>query len=224
MSERLLQKGGKISNESSRVVNNGFHYMSLEYCPFGDLFDLVSNSGKLNISLAKTIFLQLLDGVEYLHTQSKLAHLDLKLENVLISNDFTFKLCDFGFVEPLLIKVTKNKGTDGYKSPEIYQMASSGFDGDKADIFALGVILFIMIFGVPPFTMATKDNPYYRLFYRGSDSARFFFRMHPATRSLYQNGEINPQLMDLLMTLMDENPANRPRNINEIRQHPFFMN
>ena len=146
-----------------------------------------------------------------------MAHLDLKLENILVGNDYKLKLCDFGFIEDLKQKVIKNKGTDGYKAPEIYLQSNEGFDGAKADIFALGVILFIMIFGVPPFTMATKDNSYYRLFYKGANSFKFFFRLHPATKAAYNNGTLNPNLMDLLVSMMDENPDARPKSINEIR-------
>lgn len=95
------------------------------------------------------------------------------------------KLCDFGFTEPLSTPININKGTDGYKAPEIYQSHNRPFQGDKADIFALGVMLFIISFGVPPFTVAEKDNAYYRFFYKGPEASKFFFKLHPATRSLY---------------------------------------
>ena len=88
-----------------------------------------------------------------------MAHLDLKLDNLLISDDYNIKLCDFGLFEYLppiaSSKVTKNLGTDGYKAPEIYFQPNKGFDADKADIFSLGVILFLLVFKVPPFKMAT---------------------------------------------------------------------
>jgi serine/threonine protein kinase len=112
--------------------------------------------------------------------------LDLKLENILIGKEYKLKLCDFGFSEKIENKVFKNKGTDGYKAPEIYQCNYNwGYDADKSDIFALGVILFILEFGVPPFCMATKEDPYYRYFYRGPNYLKFFFRMHPATKEAY---------------------------------------
>lgn len=58
--------------------------------------------------------------MEYLHKDAGIAHLDLKLENILLDSNFNIKLCDFGFTESLSHKVFKNKGTDGYKAPEIY--------------------------------------------------------------------------------------------------------
>jgi serine/threonine protein kinase len=196
--------------------------MSMEYCPNGDLFDLVKKTGKLSNNLARSLFLQILDGVEHLHEVGGVAHLDMKLENILVGNDFKLKLCDFGFVEELNQKVMKSKGTDGYKAPEIYMQSNDGFSGDKADIFALGVILFIMVFGVPPFTEANKENPYYRLFYRGDTSLKYFFRLHPATKSQYTAGELDGDLLSLLMTLMDENPDKRPKNVRDIKSHCFL--
>ena len=72
-----------------------------------------------------------------------MAHLDIKLENILFDENFTLKLCDFGFIKDIKTKVYKNIGTDGYKAPEIYQCSGGreGYEGDKADIFALGVFL-----------------------------------------------------------------------------------
>lgn len=129
----------------------GFDYMTMEFCRNGDLFDLVKKTGKLSEGLAKNLFHQLLDGIEFLHNNVGVAHLDLKLENILVSDAFELKLCDFGFYEELKSKVCKNRGTHGYRAPETYFQNNDGFDGAKADMFSLGVILFIMIFGVPPF-------------------------------------------------------------------------
>jgi serine/threonine protein kinase len=133
------------------------------------MFDYVKTHGRLRVDLAKSLFLQILDAVDYLHSEPKLAHLDLKLENVLIDEDFKLKLCDFGFSEEIRPhdRIWLNKGSDGYKAPEIYSASSQGFEATKADIFSLGVILFILIFGVPPFSTATKENVLYRYFYKG---------------------------------------------------------
>ena len=134
------------------------------------MFDFVKSRGRLPSKLAKSLFLQILDGVDYLHSDLKMAHLDLKLENVLIGEDFNLKLCDFGFAEEIHTydRVWQNKGSDGYKAPEIYNAIMTGFEPVKADIFALGVILFILSFGVPPFSTACKENILYRYFYKGA--------------------------------------------------------
>jgi serine/threonine protein kinase len=189
----------------------------MEYCPNGDLFDLIKRTGKMNEKLAKYLFLQLLNGVEFLHSKAGVAHLDLKLENILVGNNYQVKLCDFGFFQEISKKVTKNMGTHGYRAPETYIESNDGFSGDKADIFSLGVILFIMIFGVPPFSMATKDDPLYRLFYRGPNNYKYFFRMHHATKQLYQSSDLDLDLIELLISLLDENPDKRPSTVTDIR-------
>lgn len=62
----------------------------MEYCAKGDLFDFLKHKAKgiLPKNVANTIFNQILDGVECLHEQGGMAHLDLKLENVLLSDDY----------------------------------------------------------------------------------------------------------------------------------------
>lgn len=60
----------------------------MEYCQNGDLFDFVKKNGKLSEGLAKNSFHQLLDSLDFLHNKVGVAHLDLKLENVLIGNNF----------------------------------------------------------------------------------------------------------------------------------------
>jgi serine/threonine protein kinase len=195
----------------------------MEYCPNGDLFEVLRRTGKLQTNLARNYFLQLLDAVQHLHERGEMAHLDIKLENILIGNDFKLRLCDFGFSESIIGEVRKNKGTDGYKAPEIYTKHKSGYDGAKADYFALGVILFILEFGVPPFTIATKDNPYYRCFFRGPNASRIFFRLHPITKELLLKGELDADLSELLLTLLDAEPQNRPKSIQDIKSYPYLQ-
>lgn len=140
---------------TDHLSSEKFDYLVLEYCQYGDLFDIILKNGALPERIAKKLFLQLLDAVEHLHLKLKIAHLDIKLENILIGDNFKLKLCDFGFIEDLSNRILKRSGTDGYRAPEVYHYNNEGFEGDKADIFALGVVLFIMIFGMPPFSMAT---------------------------------------------------------------------
>jgi hypothetical protein len=65
--------------------------------------------------------------------------------------------------------------------------------------------------------MATKDNPYYRIFYRGHNNTKFFFRLHPATKEAYSKGELDVEMSDLLLLMLDENPEIRPKSIDEVR-------
>ena len=95
----------KESKEFKMIEPNS-DYIVMEFCQNGDLFNLVKSKGPLSSRLAKFLFLQIAEAVEFLHRQGGICHLDLKLENVLLSNDLSsIKLCDFGFVEPIGAKI-----------------------------------------------------------------------------------------------------------------------
>jgi serine/threonine protein kinase len=100
--------------------------MSLEYCQKGDLFDFIKHKskGSLSPTLANALFHEILDAVDSLHNKAGVAHLDLKLENILLTEDFRIKLCDFGFSQSVHNRIFKSVGTDGYKAPEIYKITN----------------------------------------------------------------------------------------------------
>jgi len=93
------------------------------------LFTFLREREKLPLSLVKNFINQIIDGLDILHNQLKIAHLDLKLENILIeevsnnSNEETqykLKICDFGFSHSKISNIMIIRGSEGYKSPEIY--------------------------------------------------------------------------------------------------------
>lgn len=99
----------------------------------------------------------------------------------------------------------------------------------KADIFALGVILFILHFGLPPFTEArAREDRLYKLLSFRSNSAdkkatlRFFLKSHPATKDLLISNQIDYDLMDLIASLVQENPNDRLSSIDDVRNHPYL--
>lgn len=94
------------------------------------------------------------------------------------------KIADFGF--SCLLKgrdgsgVLKTKlGTEGYMAPEI---STKEYDGRKVDVFAAGVIFFIMYSGNPPFEKASPNDPYYRLIKENKLDA--FWESHSRKRRL----------------------------------------
>lgn len=71
-------------------------YLTLELSQFGDLFDVVKATGGFkSVPLTRFVFAQILEGTAHMH-KCGYSHLDLKLDNILIGNDFKLKLCDFG--------------------------------------------------------------------------------------------------------------------------------
>jgi len=67
-------------------------------------------------------------------------------------------------------------------APEIISKPYN-FDGVKADIYALGVVMYLMTFGVPPFNKACLECPFYNL---RSKSPNLFFKRHPVTKNKYK--------------------------------------
>ena len=120
----------------------------MEYIDKGTLFDYVKSKGGLSQQEAKHIFRQIMDAVQFCH-RNDIYHGDLKLENILISQDSTIKLVDFGCAGSTLFPINYRKGTKAYMAPEIY--GKNRYKGEPVDIFALGVILFMMISNKSPF-------------------------------------------------------------------------
>lgn len=97
----------------------------------------------------KRIFRQMCLGVQYLHERG-LAHRDLKPDNILINRDFDVKLCDYGLLcESRSSRISSTKcGTLPYMSPEMIHEKS--YSGRSADIWALGVVLYVVVTGCIP--------------------------------------------------------------------------
>jgi serine/threonine protein kinase len=78
-------------------IQSSMHVIKMEICSNGDLFNVISSHGPLlEDSLLRFVFLQVCKGVHAMHSKAGHAHVDLKLENVLVGNDALIKLCDFG--------------------------------------------------------------------------------------------------------------------------------
>jgi len=193
--------------------------MVSELCQ-SDLFSLISKAGAItDRQLLRSMFTQLCTALHAMH-QANLCHLDLKIDNVMIGTDYSLRLADFGFVTSTLLPIHKMIGTKSSMAPEILNERRTTYDGVKADIFSLGLILFILYFGRPAFQQADECCKFWR-----NKQARptHFFRLHPTTRSLYKEGLIDADLMDLLIRMLSTDLTNeRPSSIFEVMSHPFF--
>jgi len=117
-------------------------YILMEYAPFGDFHDIISTSPvPFTEKLIRSLFHQLVEGVEYLHTNG-VAHLDLKLENLLLGEDFKLKITDFDDAYLDGDEEITSRGTKEYRAPEIAKGEIK--NPFAADIFSLGIILFTL--------------------------------------------------------------------------------
>lgn len=128
-------------------------YIVMELVTGGELFDKVVAEGRLKDDHARKIFIQLLNGLEYCHDQG-VYHRDLKPENVLLTTTGDAKLSDFG-LGALQVHSRPDGlfqttcGTPNYVAPEV--LRRKGYEGGPADVWSLGVVLYIMLVGCLPF-------------------------------------------------------------------------
>ncbi|XP_009948578.1 PREDICTED: PAS domain-containing serine/threonine-protein kinase, partial [Leptosomus discolor] len=144
--------------------NKHFFQLVMEkHGPGLDLFTFIDNQPNLDEPLVSYIFRQLVSAVGYLHGRNIL-HRDIKDENIVIDEDFTIKLVDFGsaaYLEPSKLFYTFC-GTIEYCSPEV--LSGKPYHGPELEMWSLGVTLYTLVFGENPFceleeAMAAVLNP-----------------------------------------------------------------
>jgi serine/threonine protein kinase len=184
----------------------------LELATGGELFEFLQHTGSFEEAVARSYFHQLISGVGYCHSQG-VAHRDLKPENLLMDTNFVLKLADFGFA-----KVTENAklmytqcGTPGYMAPEMFE--HQGYTALKADVWACGVILFIMFAGFPPFqSPKTTDWWFHKLKNNRHD---LFWRAH--CRTVY----FSDGFKDLINKILCPDP-NMRISLEDIQKHEWY--
>lgn len=134
-------------------------YVAYELAEKGSLFEYIANTGALTEGAARYLFSQIVDGVQYLHSNG-IVHRDIKSDNIVLDSEFNAKVCDLGFATKKS-KCNTFKGTEEYMAPEI--ILKNGYNGKSADVFALGVLLFSMVTGKLPFLRAEQNDPRYKL-------------------------------------------------------------
>ncbi|KAJ6143464.1 hypothetical protein N7471_002917 [Penicillium samsonianum] len=138
-------------------------YVVMEYCPEGDLFSNITDKGNFvgNDFLAKSVFLQILDAVQFCHSLG-IYHRDLKPENVLVTeNGMTVKLADFGLATTDYYTTDFGCGSTFYMSPECQQSNArplSCYMSAANDVWSLGVILVNLTCGRNPWKRASVED------------------------------------------------------------------
>jgi BR serine/threonine kinase len=123
--------------------------MILEFAGHGELFDYLVARRRLDLSLAVSIFREIVCGLEYLHAHG-ICHRDLKPENILLDEHDHIKIADFGFARWMRSNIAETScGSPHYAAPEVVRGLK--YDGRIADMWSCGVILFALLAGKLPF-------------------------------------------------------------------------
>ncbi|XP_050303246.1 serine/threonine-protein kinase 33-like isoform X2 [Anthonomus grandis grandis] len=176
-------------------------YMVLEYCK-EELFHVYCEKRPFSEKVSKKVILQLSDAIAYLHAND-IVHRDVKMENILLADpptqdkeEYFIKLTDFGLsivksgvgVKSLMSDYC---GTITYMPPEILQMKTYS---ELCDVWAIGIILYMMLYGRNPFHAKTDDALMQKICYEEPD---------------YDNEGISPEAIELLTSVLKKDPVQR---------------
>uniref|UniRef100_A0A669EMP8 calcium/calmodulin-dependent protein kinase n=1 Tax=Oreochromis niloticus TaxID=8128 RepID=A0A669EMP8_ORENI len=206
---RLLKHPNIVRLHDS-ISEEGFHYLLFDLVTGGELFEDIVAREYYSEADASHCIHQILDSVSYTHHHD-IVHRDLKPENLLLASkckNAAVKLADFG----LAIEVQGDQqawfgfaGTPGYLSPEVLRKEAYG---KPVDIWACGVILYILLVGYPPFW----DEDQHKLYQQIKAGAYDFPSPEWDT--------VTPEAKNLINQMLTINPAKRI-TAQEALKHPW---
>ena len=192
--------------ESYEVIEDeNYYYLVMEFIENGMLYNVIYSQKTLSEFVARHYFEELIIVLEYLHNEEKVAHRDLKCENILIDENFDIRVIDFGLSN--IFSETNPRfsdacGTLHYVAPEILRGESYN---ESCDIWSLGVILYAMTVGYLPFDGDSKQEVSQEILYLEPE--------YPIS--------LTSCLADLLSQLLCKNPIYRI-TLEKIKDHPWF--
>ncbi|KAJ9050930.1 Cell cycle serine/threonine-protein kinase cdc5/MSD2, variant 3 [Entomophthora muscae] len=192
----------------SSIEDADFVFIFMEICRQGSLKDLLFHRKILTEPEVRFYMLQLLSAVEYF-MESKVIHRDLKLANIFVAEDMTLRIGDFGLackLEAGQDRRTTRCGTPNYTAPEVLYQDSHSYE---VDMWALGIIMYTLLVGTPPFQGNGKLKETY-------------FKIQTAELKLPPRANISPEAWDLITLILQAKPEERP-DFQQVRSHPFFQ-
>ncbi|ORY31914.1 kinase-like domain-containing protein [Naematelia encephala] len=183
-------------------------YMVLELCDNGSLMDLLRRRKRYTEPEVRYILVQLIAACQYMH-QTNVIHRDLKLGNLFLDGKMDVKVGDFGLAALIEKPGDRKKticGTPNYIAPEVLFDTANGHSFE-VDVWSVGVILYTLLIGKPPFQ--TKDV---KAIYKRIKENRYEF---PPDK------QISDSARDLIMAILNPNPDKRP-TLEAILAHTFF--
>eukprot|EP01061_Rhynchopus_euleeides_P011581 TRINITY_DN21139_c0_g1_i1.p1 TRINITY_DN21139_c0_g1~~TRINITY_DN21139_c0_g1_i1.p1 ORF type:complete len:324 (+),score=110.38 TRINITY_DN21139_c0_g1_i1:150-1121(+) len=195
-----------IVNLHKRFMDDNKLYFLLEYVPGGELFTHHRKAGKFPNDVSKFYAAEVLLSFDYLHSKD-IVYRDLKPENILLDLQGHIKIVDFGFAKKVPERTFTLCGTPEYLAPEIIR--SQGH-GKAVDWWALGILLYEMLVGNPPY----YDESPFRIYEKILDGKLKFPKW------------IDSRAKDLIKKLLINDSQKRlgsdKRGITDIKRHHYF--
>ena len=203
---RVLQslKHPNIVHVENIVFTDDYIYLIMEYCQRGELFRYIVDHGMMSETEVRRMFKQICSALAFVHDHH-IAHRDLKPENILLDSEMNAKLADFGLCHattPQKLLMTPC-GSPFYAPPEIINNVQ--YDGQKADIWSLGVVLYTMATGSLPWTETNQTQ--------------LFLQIQEADITIPPYA--SPPLQQLLGMMLQREPERRP-TCKEILELPWL--
>ena len=210
---------------SSQTAN--IYFILLEYLDKGTLYDQMIKNHKDKTPFTEAqiykIVYGIANGIKSIHN-NKYAHRDIRPENILIGANDTMKICDFGSATNKLYDVINhNNRSDAiidtirstcihFRAPEQFELYMGYGINEKVDIYALGIILYMLLINYVPIsaTNGNTNNSYFMYYNEGVIGKKCNALLHNEIKKI-----INPFLYELMKNMLKENPKERI-SINEV--------
>ena len=186
-------------------------YIILEYCPHGDLFNILKNGG-LGLNLTLFLFHQIFSALKYCF-ETGCSHGDLKLENILIGEDYKVRLIDFA-LSSKTVKKNKVVGTERYLPPEA--RGKGAVDVVKADLFVAGILLFSLYTGSPPFNKSTEED---QLFWMLGEDKEQFWSIFESNKA---EVKFSKEFKEIVQGMLEKDPEKR-WGVKEVQESDWVL-
>lgn len=189
----------------SSFRNSDYVFMVLELCERGALDELLRRNKQVKERYVARFVAQLVAGLRYMHDEMSVVHRDLKLGNLFLDRHLNIKIGDFG-LSAVISGSEKRRtvcGTPNYIAPEVLFGKASGHSFE-ADLWSLGVIIYTLLVGKPPFQQK-KVEEIYKLIERNE------YIFPPGC-------QLSEAAVDLISRLLTTNPQARP-TLDDIAAH-----
>ena len=182
-------------------------YIVMEYVPGGELFNYIVKNKRLTENEASFFYSQIIHIIQEIH-KHKICHRDLKPENLLLTQNKTIKIIDFGLSNEYIDYLMTPCGSPCYASPEVIK--GMKYSGLGIDLWASGIILFSMLCGYLPFDDKNNDVLFKKIL-----KCKIEFPKN-------NNVIISENAKDLILKILQLEPAKRI-TLDEILVHPFLV-